>query len=323
MLPGEITIPDGPVPYTVAIGGGKGGVGKSFIAAQTGLQFARSGRKTILIDLDFGGANLHSYFKMSGQSPSFDPSLLTGDSFDLAEWISSTEHPNLDVIYGSRLFSGSTIKPKLVLKLLQSIFALGNLGYKNVVLDLGAGSSRHTIDAFWAAHRSVIVVLPEPTSIENAYQFLRAVFVRAIQIAGQKECSPAVANEMQEWFAQSLKRGMLPVRDFFADFASLYPRFHRKLFELVNSKRVGFIVNQTRTAEERNTTEAMAQIAKDFFGFDTLGLGTLCHDESVWKAMRSRKELESCFPQSRVMSDFRAISQKMIIESKLGGAGAE
>ena len=114
MLPGEIIIPEGPVPYTVAIGGGKGGVGKSFIAAQTGLQFARSGRKTLLIDLDFGGANLHSYFKSNGQSPCLDPSSLTCDSFDLAEWISCTEHPKLDVIYGSRLFSGSNIKPKVV-----------------------------------------------------------------------------------------------------------------------------------------------------------------------------------------------------------------
>ncbi len=322
-LSSDILVPSENIPYTVAIGGGKGGVGKSFIASQTGLQFARTGRKTILLDFDFGGANLHSYFRTSDNTASLDPSTLAGKDFDLSQWISKTEHPHLDIVYGSRLFAGAAIKPQMFDKLLTAVLALGRLGYENVVMDLGAGTSKHTLDAFWLAHRSVVVVLPEPTSIENAYQFLRAVFSTAIQIAGKKECSPAVANELQSWFGSSLSKGMSPIKDFFADVEQLYPRFYKSLYSIVSSKRVGFIVNQTRNAEEKNTACAMTQIVKDYFGFNTCSFGTLCHDESVWKAMRSRKELNACFPQSRVMSDFKNFSKKLIIESSEGGLNAE
>jgi MinD-like ATPase involved in chromosome partitioning or flagellar assembly len=112
---------------------------------------------------------------------------------------------------------------------------------------------------------------------------------------------------------------MSPIKGFFADVKQLYPRFHRSLFNMVSAKRIGFIVNQARNAEERHTADAMAQITKDYFGFDACSFGTLCHDESVWKAMRSRKELDVCFPQSRVMSDFKSFSKKLIVESSQTG----
>jgi len=42
------------------IGGGKGGSGKSFLASSLGRLLAKSGKKTLLIDLDLGAANLHT-----------------------------------------------------------------------------------------------------------------------------------------------------------------------------------------------------------------------------------------------------------------------
>ncbi|MDY7035928.1 MAG: P-loop NTPase, partial [Thermodesulfobacteriota bacterium] len=46
--------------YIYPIGGGKGGSGKSFITANLGALFARQGKKVVLVDLDLGGANLHT-----------------------------------------------------------------------------------------------------------------------------------------------------------------------------------------------------------------------------------------------------------------------
>ena len=42
------------------IGGGKGGSGKSFLASSLGRLLAKSGKSTLLIDLDLGAANLHT-----------------------------------------------------------------------------------------------------------------------------------------------------------------------------------------------------------------------------------------------------------------------
>ena len=44
----------------LAIGGGKGGVGKSVISANIGYCLSRLGHKVICLDSDLGGANLHT-----------------------------------------------------------------------------------------------------------------------------------------------------------------------------------------------------------------------------------------------------------------------
>ena len=49
------------VPQIWAVGGGKGGVGKSTISTLLAFWLARMGKKTILIDVELGGANLHTF----------------------------------------------------------------------------------------------------------------------------------------------------------------------------------------------------------------------------------------------------------------------
>jgi flagellar biosynthesis protein FlhG len=44
-----------------AVGGGKGGTGKSFLASSLGLSMASRGRRVVLLDADLGGANMHSF----------------------------------------------------------------------------------------------------------------------------------------------------------------------------------------------------------------------------------------------------------------------
>jgi flagellar biosynthesis protein FlhG len=48
-------------PVIIAIGGAKGGIGKSIFSANLGVFLSQQGAKTVLVDLDLGGANLHLY----------------------------------------------------------------------------------------------------------------------------------------------------------------------------------------------------------------------------------------------------------------------
>jgi flagellar biosynthesis protein FlhG len=54
----------GPMPTIYPIGGGKGGVGKSFVAASLGGYIANSGKTVALVDLDLGASNLHTFLGM-------------------------------------------------------------------------------------------------------------------------------------------------------------------------------------------------------------------------------------------------------------------
>src|SRR4030065_2562665 len=51
-------------PRVIAIGGGKGGVGKSLVSTMFGIYLARQGFSTVIIDADFSGANIHGYLNM-------------------------------------------------------------------------------------------------------------------------------------------------------------------------------------------------------------------------------------------------------------------
>ena len=52
------------MPTIISIASGKGGVGKSMVVSNLGLQLARKGLRVTLVDMDIGGANLHILFGM-------------------------------------------------------------------------------------------------------------------------------------------------------------------------------------------------------------------------------------------------------------------
>jgi flagellar biosynthesis protein FlhG len=61
------------------------------------------------------------------------------------------------------------------------INAIKNLPYDYVIMDLGAGTNFNTLDFFLTASKGIVVCTPEPTSIENAFRFVRAVYLRRLK----------------------------------------------------------------------------------------------------------------------------------------------
>ena len=56
-------------PVIIPIAGGKGGVGKSLLTANLAIALSRMGRRTIAVDLDLGGANLHHFLGVANKYP--------------------------------------------------------------------------------------------------------------------------------------------------------------------------------------------------------------------------------------------------------------
>ena len=66
---------------------------------------------------------------------------------------------------------------------MQLLRALRALPAEFVLLDLGAGMHPAVMDYFMVGEDGVVVISPEPTSLENAYAFLRAAFYRRLRLA--------------------------------------------------------------------------------------------------------------------------------------------
>ena len=162
----------------IAVAGGKGGVGKSIVSVALACQWARQDRKVVLVDLDLGAANLHTYLGMRQQTPSL-ARFLRREVDSLTPLLCPTSQTGLHLCSGADAYPGMANPPHwLKQKLLRHIAAIDA---DVVVLDLGAGVAFNTLDFFNAADQGVIVTEPEPPAIMNAYGFIKQVLLRRLQ----------------------------------------------------------------------------------------------------------------------------------------------
>jgi MinD-like ATPase involved in chromosome partitioning or flagellar assembly len=158
-----------------AVAGGKGGVGKSVIAANLALAVARSGLSCLLVDGDLGAGNQHTLFGEEPRKQSLD-SFLLGEAASLDAVCKASRFPGLSLAF-SREGAVGAANPKHSQK--QKLLRhLAKIEADVVIIDLGAGTSFNTLDLFLAARVRLVVTTPEPTAVQNAYGFIKCAAAR-------------------------------------------------------------------------------------------------------------------------------------------------
>ena len=162
------------------IGSGKGGSGKSFINANLGTLLARQGKSVVLVDLDLGGSNLHTFFGLKNPKAGLNE-FLKKTFKNLDQVVAPTIIPNLFMI--SSMDCSMEIANLFHTQKIKIIKAIQRLPYDYVLLDLGAGTNFNTLDFFLTSNEGLFVATPEPTSVENAFRFIKAANLRMIKQA--------------------------------------------------------------------------------------------------------------------------------------------
>jgi flagellar biosynthesis protein FlhG len=161
-----------------AIGGGKGGVGKSIFSIALGTVLADKGNTVILVDLDLGASNLHTYVGITQKTPTIADFILKRVS-SLEDVIVETSHNNLRLISGAAFLPGMANPAHwMKMKIMRHIKALPA---DIVIIDLGAGVHFNTLDFFSMANRGMIVTAAEPGAVMNAYGFIKGALFRKLQ----------------------------------------------------------------------------------------------------------------------------------------------
>ena len=153
-----------------AVASGKGGVGKTFIAITLAHALARRRRRTLLFDGDLGLANADIQL---GLVPTRDLGGVMAGRLTLAQSVTPYPAGGFDVIAGrSGTGSLAALAPSRLAVLSSDLAELAGR-YDHVVMDLGAGVDRMVRQlAFYAGVR-LVVVTPEPTSMTDAYAFIK------------------------------------------------------------------------------------------------------------------------------------------------------
>lgn len=290
----------------IAIGGGKGGIGKSLLSANLGIALASRGAKVVLVDLDLGGANLHTCLGV-GQPQRSLSDFVERRVEKLEDVLVPTTHERLWLVSGA-MDGLDAANPKHAQKV-KLIRHLRGLDVDYVLLDLGAGSSFNVLDFFLVADTGVVVMLPEPTSIENAYRFIKAAFFRRLQ-------STSPDDNFAELVGQAIApREGAPPRspwDVVAELRTTSLEQATRLEHALTGFHPWIIVNQARTRADFDVGPTVASAWKKFFGLDLGYLGAVSHDDSVWQAVRTRKALLDAFPQSTAASGVLRVAENLI-----------
>ena len=291
-----------------AIGGGKGGVGKTLVAANFAVTLAKAGARVYLVDLDLGGANLHTCLGVE-QSEKTLTDLFSAKVKNLEELAIPTVVPNLYLISGAQDSLNVANLPhaqkqKLLTKLRQ-------LPADYVVLDLGAGTSYNTLDFFLSADVGILVVLPEPTSMENAYRFIKSSFYRKLK---NIECLYDARTFVDATMNKRNELGIRTPADLLRALEEQYPEIGSKVRNDINKFEMKLVVNQARTEADSEIGFGVRNVCKKYFGFNLDYLGHIDYDSSVWQSVRRKRPLTVEFPGSPLVPTIQKMVGKLVAE---------
>jgi len=275
----------------MAVGGGKGGVGKSFVMASLGMSLARQGR-VVMIDGDLGGANLHNFLGISRPASSLT------DFFErkvpLADLVVSSGIANLGLLTGMvGTIGAEAIKHAQKQKLFNQI---RKLDADYILIDLGAGTHFNTIDTLLIADKMIIVITPEIVSIENMYNFLRNLYFRRLGgVLSDHGYRELVVNT---WRDRDVL-GIANFRELVDCLKALSPEVEMIIEEELRDFAVHLVLNKARTNQDIMTGNSVKSVCVKFFGVNALYSGYVEHDELVSRSVNQRTPYLTAYPASR------------------------
>jgi flagellar biosynthesis protein FlhG len=294
------------MPHIYPIGGGKGGSGKSFVTANLGVLFAKQGKKVLLIDLDLGGANLHTLLGLKNPETGLHE-FLNKTFSDLNQVVVPTAVPNLDVI--TSMNCSMEIANLFFAQKLKIIRAIERLPYEYILLDLGAGTNYNTIDFFLISNEGLFVLTPEPTSIENTFRFIRAVYLRKLRQLLRRPCFNNVVREIVNDSAERFVQSPSSVID-------LVIKIDYEKGKLLQAElgdfRLKFILNQFRKQMDVTLGNKIERVCNKHFISMFQFLDNIGYDERVHDSIFSRKVYINTYPHTAAAAALQNIARKMM-----------
>lgn len=163
--------PQRPLARVITVTSGKGGVGKSNTAINLAIQFRKMGQRVIILDADFGLANIEIMFGAVPKHNLFDLIYQGKNIRDIITW------GPMEVGFisgGSGIAGMSNLSKDYLNYIIQNLVELDEMA-DTIIVDTGAGISDAVLEFLVASGEILLVTTPEPTSITDSYSLLKAL----------------------------------------------------------------------------------------------------------------------------------------------------
>lgn len=259
-----------------AVGGGKGGTGKSLVSNGLGTRLAERGQKVVLVDTDYGGPNQHTYCGI--RKPQTSLVQFFEERIPLEELAQRTQIAGLRLIPGN-INSHNTDNLTTTQK--QKLFRhLKHLQADHVILDLGAGTGYDTLDTFLQADVQVGIIAPDTLAIENFYLFLKNLKYRQL---GNTLSMLSLRDRAKDIWKNRAEHGISTTKEFVAHLRILSPEFSELFNQEQQKLRMHVVLNQVREHRQAEIGLAVKSAVGKFFHITAAYAGHVRYDKDLWQ----------------------------------------
>lgn len=163
--------PGRPLARVITVTSGKGGVGKSNTSINLALQFRKMGQRVIILDADFGLANIEIMF---GTVPKHNLCDLIYQGKNIKDIITWGAGDVGFISGGSGIVGMANLSRGYLTYIIQNLVQLDAIA-DVIIIDTGAGISDAVLEFLVASGEIILVTTPEPTSITDSYSLLKAL----------------------------------------------------------------------------------------------------------------------------------------------------
>ena len=292
------------------VASGKGGVGKSSFAVNLAVLLAQKGKKVILADLDFGGANLHTLLGLKNNHAGLG-NYIYKQTDDFNSLLQETAQPGLKFIAGDCLYPGTANMEAGAKR--RIIKALNAQDADYVILDLGAGTTYNTLDFYLLTYNSILVTSPELTSILNAYSFLKSAAYRFL-IRQFKAKSPE-RSMIDNYINNSTAGAESSFVALVDEICRQYPPSGEKARQELQKYRPQVILNMGKSTQDlemarrlRSLVWNKLNIAMDFVGFTP-------KDDAIEMAVATRRPIAVSNPQNPFVVHLNSAADRILLHT--------
>lgn len=289
------------------IAGGKGGVGKTLLAANLAIALAQAGKKVVLADLDLGGSNLHLVLGVRGVSAGIGL-LLSNPKTKFEDLLISTEYDGLTFVAGDAEIPGianlTASQKNMLLRRLRTVEA------DYLVVDLGAGTNYNILDFFLMSGRGIIVTTPTPTATVNAYLFLKNAVFRIIHKSIPRKSPAHDYLEHIRKTGTSFQRVYIP--ELLAGVRKVDPESYNAFRAAADRFRPRLILNMLEDPKDADKANRLRRSCNQYLDLELEHLGVVYRDDLQDVALSSKLPIVAYKPNSVLSQAIYRIADKLI-----------
>jgi flagellar biosynthesis protein FlhG len=291
----------------IPVASGKGGVGKSVLASNLAIMLANHGKRTIAIDLDLGGSNLHTYLGIKNTHAGIG-NFLSSKEVQFDDLLVATPYKNLRFIPGDVLVSGIANLQHAQKRAISN--AILKLEADYVILDLGSGTNYSVIDFFLVANSGFVVTTPETPAILNAYGFVKNIVFRYLQrgLTKQKRAAAYIDGIIRDRTPNSTP----PVSKVLDELDKIGKKAGEEARTLVKTIKPLLLINKAKNPQDLGIGDRLRQLIRRNLNVDVESIGLVYEDRYIDRAVRAGLPVVVAEEDSIAAREIERIALKMI-----------